>query len=514
MIFASSTSAWADALSTVSSTPQEQETLRTLSGALALLGSEGGVIVDEVEKAMKVDSSHPLPRISSARDILVAATGQWSQELAEVSWWLKQERSTSIATICSNESASFEHIAIELSKVDDSLRRLGSLELGQLASQLSSGEGAIIMSPNGATMIPASLIFPKNVGNQFTTAMDQRFRGEQIVSSAMRSLQSSVHPTVVFVHAEKHSLLSRRQNNIDLWAARGLLETSRFNVEEWIPSDSPRPSVQDPVVWVVVPPSSRAGLEISKRERSLIDSVKGLISDNEAVMLNMQPSLLPRYGQKDPWKKLAELIGVSAETESVIVEQIATSPNQLSVQKSQVILETGSDHLISKSINGRQVYFPLPVAIYGGEPLISVEPSEDRWLDNRWEVELSNIGANVPFSSSIPIAAAVEQHNGTRAVVIGSGGWLMSWASDRAMSLGGNKIAMVNPGNSELLLATIEWLAGLDEWIAAGPIGQQSNRIRNLSKGAYLTWSALLIVGIPVLLIGTTLLISLRRNRK
>ena len=33
---------------------------------------------------------------------------------------------------------------------------------------------------------------------------------------------------------------------------------------------------------------------------------------------------------------------------------------------------------------------------------------------------------------------------------------------------------MVNPGNSELLLASVEWLSGLDDWIAAGPIGQQT----------------------------------------
>ena len=101
---------------------------------------------------------------------------------------------------------------------------LVQLEIGFLATQLASGEGAILMSPTRALMIPASMIFPTRVlqGNE-SIAIDQRFRGEQIISSAMRSLQSSTLPTVVFVHAEEKSLLTQRPNNIDVRAASGLL---------------------------------------------------------------------------------------------------------------------------------------------------------------------------------------------------------------------------------------------------------------------------------------------------
>ncbi|HIF54786.1 MAG TPA: hypothetical protein EYQ57_06375 [Methylococcaceae bacterium] len=79
---------------------------------------------------------------------------------------------------------------MQLAKADDELRRLGDLELGHISTQLATGEGAIIFSPTRATMIPASLIFPKSGIVQETTAIDQRFRGEQIISSAMRSLNS------------------------------------------------------------------------------------------------------------------------------------------------------------------------------------------------------------------------------------------------------------------------------------------------------------------------------------
>ena len=515
MMFASSSSVWAQSLSEVPSSKDEQETLRTLAGAFSLLGSEGSLILDEVDKVLRVDESQPLPQIALARDILVAATGQWSRELAEVAWWLSRGRSESIAESCSSEATSFEQMAAQLALVDDTLRRLGELELGHLATQLTTGEGAIILSKSRATMIPASMLFPKQIGGASTIAVDQRFRGEQIISSAMRSLQSDVLPTVVFVHAEKNSLLGQRQNNNDVRAAMGLLEMSRFGVEEWIPFDGRRPTIDHgPIVWIVIPPSSRVGFEPSLREQKLLDAVEGLIAEGEAVMLNVQPSLLPRYGQQDPWNVIAESVGITLDTERVLVERVAIGPNNLEVQRSQMINRTNSEHVIARAVEGRQVFIPLPISMKGGESLIVVNPSDDRWLDSQWEREVIDIAGKIPLDEDVTIAAATKHHGGARAVVVGSGGWLLSWAADRAVSLGGGQVAMLNPGNSELLLACVEWLSGLDDWIAAGPIGQQSSRVDALSRQMYLAWTGILVLGIPILLLASALFISMRRYRQ
>ncbi|MAI66829.1 MAG: hypothetical protein CMJ26_03005 [Phycisphaerae bacterium] len=514
MVFASSTSAWAEQVAGLATNSQEQETLTTIASSLALLGSDGGLILNEVTKAMQVDASQPLPQIHVARDILVAATGQWSQELAEVAWWLSSGRSTQLVSICADKVSPFEKMAVQLAKSDDALRLLGDIELGQLAMQLATGEGAIIISPDGATMIPATLIFPRTGIAQETTAIDQRFRGEQIISSAMRSLQSSVHPTVVFVHAEAGSLLGRRQNNVDLWAAKGLLETSRFGVAQWIPAEEPRPSLPDgPIVWVVIPPSSRAGLTPSPREQSLLDATALLILEDEPVLLNLQPSLLPRYGQKDPWVNIVEGIGLSVDTEQVLVEQVATGPNRVEVQRSQMIEDMHSDHLIARGVSGRQLFLPFPIRVSGGEPLIMIEATEDHWLDANWELKMVDSTGKSSINEQVQIASAIEHENGSRAVVIGSGGWLFSWAADRVVSLGGNQIAMVNPGNNELLLASVEWLLGLDDWIAASPIGQQTSRVSGLSPIAYFVWTIALVLGVPFLMVFASAVTLLRRSR-
>jgi len=513
MTFATSTSAWAETVSQIPSTPEEQETLQTLAGALALVGNEGGLILDEVKKSMQIDTNQPLPQLSIARDILVAACGTWAIELTEVANWLREDRTGVIGTLCKREASQFEQIAKALLLEEDNLRRLGTIELGNLATQLARGEGAVILSPDRATMIPAAMLFPKSIGGNRSISTDQRFRGEQIISSAIRSLHSTDQPTIVFVHAEEESLLIRRSNNIDLWASRGLLETSRFKVREWIPFDGPPPTIaKGSVVWVVIPPSSRAGIEITPRERSLLDSTETLITNNEPVMLNLQPSLLPRYGQQDPWALLVQSVGLEADTGRVLVERVAIGPDQREVQRGQLVDQLHSDHLISRAVNGRHVFLPLPIRIQGGEPLIHVEPSEDRWLEKEWAKQISADSTSDMLTDLVPIAAAIEQEDGARAVVIGSGGWMLSWAADRAMSLGGDQIAMVNPGNSELLLAAVTWLSGNDDWIAAGPIGQQSSRVGELSRQVYLVWAAILVLGVPLLLVGVATSTSVRRH--
>jgi hypothetical protein len=360
-------------------------------------------------------------------------------------------------------------------------------------------------------MISASLLFPSGRSSS-GIAQDQRFRGEHIISSALRSLEATLIPNVVFVHAEQTSLLSKHDDAIDLSAVRGLLETSRFRVFEWIPAESSRPIVEEgPVVYVVIPPSARAGLEISQREQTLIDTTAGLLAGNEAVMLNLQPSLLPRYGQSDPWAKLLLGLGVRADTSRVLLQQIAVGPQQIHIQRGQLIDHTQSEHAIARAVDARRVYLPLPLEVIGGESLLAIMPNEDRWLDENWASETDAQGKE-RLQEELSVACAVVHHENARAVVVGSGGWLLSWAADRASQSSDGQVTMANPGNSEFLLASVAWLAGLDDWIAASPIGQQTSRIEGLTASMYTVWLFVLVLGVPVLILSISGIASVRRK--
>jgi len=154
---------------------------------------------------------------------------------------------------------------------------------------------------------------------------------------------------------------------------------------------------------------------------------------------------------------------------------------------------------------------PLPIEIGGGEQLLAIMPDEDRWLAENWAAETDATGKN-RLQREVSVASAVVHHDNARAIVVGSGGWLLSWAADRASQLGDGQVTMANPGNSEFLLSSVEWLAGLDDWIAASPIGHQSSRIEGLNSKMYVIWLFVLVLGVPILILSIAGVASIKRK--
>ena len=50
-----------------------------------------------------------------------------------------------------------------------------------------------------------------------------------------------------------------------------------------------------------------------------------------------------------------------------------------------------------------------------------------------------------------------------RVLTVASGGWMLSYVADVAVNVGGERYALVNPGNHELMLSGVAWLAA---WVA------------------------------------------------
>ena len=95
----------------------------------------------------------------------------------------------------------------------------------------------------------------------------------------------------------------------------------------------------------------------------------------------------------------------------------------------------------------------------------------------------------------------------------GSGGWLLTYVADRVYSIGGERVALEYPGNYELMLASIAWLAGMDELIAPSPMAQEIPRLRGITPEDRRHWLWLTIGALP----GACLLLGLmmwmvRRN--
>jgi len=100
-----------------------------------------------------------------------------------------------------------------------------------------------------------------------------------------------------------------------------------------------------------------------------------------------------------------------------------------------------------------------------------------------------------------------------RGVVVASGGWMLSYIADSIVDLGNGRVALTNPGNQEMLLASIAWLAGMDELIAPSPVSRQVARLEGIGTGTWLTWFSVGVLGLPLAALGMGMAVwMVRRN--
>lgn len=510
------------------------------AGLLTLLADEGELVLAEVDKALRLTDARPIADYETARSILVAALTQAAAEINDMGQLMGDlARQTGVESavrqFASTARRAWQDMAVELAQVADPLKLLPPMELSVIGNQLQQGEAAIVIGSNRAAVIPSAQLFPKTNLQQRDdggVSFDQRFRGEQLIAAAIRSLNVEYMPRVVFVHADTESMLRPRPNQADLIGVRNILQASRFDVSEWMVAQEPdRPTFPEnqPVVWVIVPPSQRQPLELPPHEQALFRATQNLLEDGHAVLLSVYPSLLPRYGQPDPWASLTASFGVQPDTQYVIYERVRVSGSQMQMRIAQLVNEYGDEHRIARAVAGQDSRFTLPVPVRAttqaaedatSTPLAFVKPNGDRWLERQWSLnpeQTIDPEESSMLSESTPVAMAAQRPHPRgigqqRLVVVGAGSWMLSFDADKVFPLGGNRIALVYPGNYELMLASVAWLADMDDLIAASPLSQEIPRLRDITPQVWWRWFWIAVVGLPLAAIVTGIVVAAVRR--
>ena len=499
--------------------------VEAISAALRLLGQQGHLVLEAVDEAVALDDGSPLPDLEAARSILEQGLSRWANELQAGARRIERiegidpDQLPELARLANAISTE----ATALATTADRLAQLEPLELARIAAQLREGEAAIIVGPDRAMAIPASQLFASNLQQDDvgSVRIDQRFRGEQLLSSAIRSMQQDTMPAVVFVHADDVSRLDAHPQQADVTGITGLLEAARIEVAEWPVTLAPQPAFPagTPVVWVVLPPSERIGFEIGTAERRLLEATSHLIDQGASVLVSLYPSFLPRYGQADPWAELVAGIGIEADTGSVLLEETVDGDGKIVVQMFQQLTEFPAPHPVASALNGQSLALPLPVPLRSSgdvgasrQPLASVDPTGDRWLESQWTpsldlgpVQRGTQGLDDPVDVIYAIERpAVDDGSFQRLLVVGSGPWMLTNVADVAVSAGGDRISLLHPGNHELMMASVAWLAGEDQLVAQGPLSQEVARLRGIgdTELQVVGWLLTLVLPGAVLLLG------------
>jgi hypothetical protein len=264
----------------------------------------------------------------------------------------------------------------------------------------------------------------------------------------------------------------------------------------------------------------------SRRERDLLSAAQRLAVQGEPILLTVGPSLLPLLGQADPWGTMLAGRGMVAETGRTILELVPVGPGKSQVQATQVVLDGDPGSVLGRAIDGQRVALERPVPLQLlGEPsgafapqaVLSIDPAPERWIESDWRRDV-RARASAPeekrLPSPVPVVACVERPVGPRAVLVGSPTWLTTAVADAADPLGGGRVALRHPGNRDLLVSAVMWLAGRDDLVAGSGAGREVARLPRLSAATVIGVGAIEAIGVPAAVAALGAMVVVRRRMR
>jgi hypothetical protein len=273
------------------------------------------------------------------------------------------------------------------------------------------------------------------------------------------------------------------------------------------------------VVWVVLAPIDRDATVESPRERELLSAARRLVTQSQPVLLTVGPSLLPMLGQQDPWASLLAPRGLAAQTGRTVLEAVPVGPGRAETRAAQSIVDGVTTGALGRAIDGQRLWLERPVPLEVDAACATctavsvVEPSAERWIERDWRRDVrARTGVPAEQRLSAPVAVVAASEGGARTVLVGSPTWLTTAVADAADPLGGGRVALRNPGNRDLLVNAVMWLAGLDDQVAGSGAGGEVARLPRLPRAAVVAVGTLEAFALPALVASIGAVVVVRRR--
>jgi len=503
--------------------------LEALRAGFVQLAAQRRSFERSIAQLRSAGDARPFPEDARAASAIGANLRHWAGELAAVGRRLGDRAADPaapavLAPWTSDVPADYAELSRELRIAQDAIDRLPKTWGAEVGAALAAGDCAVIVGPPGIVTVPAwQLVSGPATGAGL--ALDRRFRGEQAIVSAIRGISGGALPVAVVMHSGPPGILRPSPERTDLSAAADALRTSRIDVREWVPGEGPQPAAPGrPVAWIVLAPVDRDATTESRRERDLLAAAQRLAVQGEPILLTVGPSLLPLLGQADPWGALLAGRGLVAETGRTVLELVPIGPGKSQVQAMQVVLDGDPGSTLGRAIDGQRTALeravPLqllgePSGAFAPRAVLSIDPAPERWIESDWRRDVRT-RAVVPdekrLRSPVAVVACAERQAGSRAVLVGSPGWLTTAVADAADPLGGGRVALRNPGNRDLLVNAVMWLGGRDDLVAGSGAGREVARLPRLSAATVVAVGALEAIGLPAVVAAIGAAIVVRRR--
>lgn len=323
----------------------------------------------------------------------------------------------------------------------------------------------VLVAPEGVAAVPAWRLLQTDQAS------------DRVMVDAILSACGAPRRDAVVMHAWPQSPLQSTPAGSDLAFMAEALRGARFRVLAWNPAEAPRPAITPGSrrVWLVVPPLDRRSLEPGSAEAALLDATRRLLQEGQPVMVLAPPSVAAALGMADPWSGLLSAFGITARTQSMVVQLAASSEAGRALRRGLDRVEPGSGPM--GGLAGDGAIWPLPVplqmdSIQGvrSEVVAQVPPDPSVWVEDDPRVISRGVmevpkGKGMHAERQVPLLAVAERGD-QRVALAGGAAWLLSSTAAAADARG----RLTHPANRDLLVGTVRWLAGEpSDAFAAGP---------------------------------------------
>ncbi len=406
-----------------------------------------------------------------------------------------------------------ETLSSELQKHFAPIAAMPKPDILRVSRALSAGEGALLIGEqlsekdtavvtSGTQLIGLDLqqLLPAGawIDHAEVAKRDLRGRSEELLSTGLASILSPQRPVIILMTPDKRQYLGADPffHTLDQHLA-----TKGIDFIEWQLQKATGPDLQTvdpqrtrPRVYVTIAPEpiegsgTDSGIEFARKQAA---AVAKLLDEGESVLINLNPSLAPVTGGKDPMNELLKPLGIDASTGTPIFQSVST-PNGNAVDSSRVVLAPGGDdqHVIAKATGSLPTYvtWAVPMTLTPPAKALLVSKAEDSWAETQWSTLRKYTREDLAFAADRPkfdggrdkrlesgmewtIAGASEREVGgrvQRVVVVGSNSWFADAITQQTVTVEGRPVVQY-PGNMELFDASVAWLARQDEQIALSP---------------------------------------------
>ncbi len=420
----------------------------------------------------------------------------------------------------------------------DAVARLPKLDVVRLAEALKAPAAVLIVGPEGLSAIDPISLFPPGELLDLGGAplADMRRKSEDLLATAISSLRNPIKPIVVLMHAEASEFLDRAPL---LSRARERLALRGIDMVEWAVAVNPAapdlsaldPKGVRPIVYAVFSTaawtaSDSGGPSGAERSAKLGGALDAIAESGRPLLVSLNPSPLPSYGQKDPIASVLERFGINPDAGRPLLREVIT-PRGRVADTDMTIQGAASEHPLADAIGRLPISLPwcVPLALKSDlkdvrvTPLCQVKPDSSIWAESNWlglRKTRREDRALIPDQPAFDqgkddnqgpwtVIAAAERAlpgNATqRVLAVGSNDWFIDPVLSAESIVDGRVVAQ-SPGNIELLESGVAWLAGQDELIARSPAGQSAPMVKPIEHQQMVTIRIAFIAGVPIVILG------------